>query len=398
MEKAKSSGSCGRAAARHHQFITLARNGFPHAEREDYTSCTVLAATHSCALVYGRTIGHSFPEQFMRSLLILSILVLAITPLIADEDSPKPKSKLDRKSLDRYTIPADADVEGLLKYMRDLSAFEPTTPEEALLHHRKARIAILDAANKILKVETDKRSEAYVLAKTIQLGADLRGLIVATSQERRDYVAEVVKLLKSNQPGKQQLNLALKTSDLLESVDPAVAIESYEAFGPVLAASKNKELAENGRMMAGAARRLALPGKVLKLNAKTVDGEDFDLASLKGKVVLLDFWATWCAPCLAEMPNMRKLHAQHKAKGFEIVGLSVDDDRPALEEFLEAKKLPWIILHDAENDGEHPILSEYGIMTYPTMILIGRDGKVLDVTARGDNLAELLEKQFEQKP
>jgi thiol-disulfide isomerase/thioredoxin len=147
--------------------------------------------------------------------------------------------------------------------------------------------------------------------------------------------------------------------------------------------------------MAGAVQRLKLPGQAMQLKGKMVDGSPFDLAGLKGKVVLVDYWATWCGPCIAEMPTLRKLHEKYKTQGFEIVGVSIDEDRPALEEFLASRKLPWIVVHDAENDGQHPSVEKYGILATPTKILIGKDGKVVDVAVTISRLEDLLKEHVQ---
>lgn len=330
-------------------------------------------------------------------LLIGNLLVLTLfiaTFSFAQEESPEPAAA--RQKADRYTAP-DTDVAGLMKYIEEIRSFEPESAEQALLHHRKARIAIHDAARKILKLETDKSSKAYLLAKTIELGAEMRGLIAADADERRAYIEQIGELLSAGPPGRQQLDLVLRTGDLLESLDPSMAIEFYKRVGPVFTGQADRNLASHGRMMEGAVRRLELPGQEIELKGQTVEGKVFDVADLKGKVVLVEFWSTTCAPCVADMPHLRKLREKYAAQGFEIVGVSLDDDRPALEEFLASRKLPWIIVHDQENAGQHPAVLRYGVFATPTLILVGKDGKVLDVTARGRALDDLLAEQFGEK-
>jgi thiol-disulfide isomerase/thioredoxin len=336
---------------------------------------------------------------------VLSTSLVASTLLWADEPSPaapspdKTETKTDeigKEALARYTVP-DTDVEGLVKYIEELRTFQPGTAEEALLHRRKAAPAIREAAEKILKQEKDTKSEAYRTAKSITLGSEVRSLITATEDERRDFVKQVTDLLKSGEPTRQQAQLAMQTASMLEGVDPKLASESYKTFGAILEKASDKQLARNGQRMAGAARRMQLPGHAMELQGKTVAGDPINLADLKGKVVLVDFWATWCGPCLAEIPNMKKLYEKYHDQGFEIVGVSLDQDREALEEFLAAKKLPWTIVHDPENEGQHPAATYYGVFGIPTMILVGRDGKVIDTHARGENLEKLLEKQFDEE-
>jgi len=329
--------------------------------------------------------------------------IVLIGSLRADEakkDDPKKPSKpvaekpaADKSAADRYKVPEDADVETLLKFAKDIQNFQPSTVSEVRVHQQKARVAIADAARAILKKEKDTKSEAYLFAKTTELGAETRSLIAANEEERKEFRDQVLSLLENPHAGRQQLSLAMSVASFLEQKDEPLAIDSYKKFGAALEKSSDPKLAEYAGMLTGSARRLELPGHNLKLSAKRVDGKKFDISELKGKVVLVDFWATWCGPCIGEIPNMKKMYEQYHDHGFEIVGLSIDEDRQALDDFLTERKLPWIILHD-EAGWKSSVVSEYGIAGIPTMFLVGKDGKVLDIHARGERLRELLEKQF----
>ncbi len=139
-------------------------------------------------------------------------------------------------------------------------------------------------------------------------------------------------------------------------------------------------------------RRLELPGKTMLLDGFGLDGTPFDQNLLKDKVVLVQFWGTWCQWCMREMPLLIDLYEKYRSEGFEIVGINTavqGDERPeAVMQFINTttfgpgkKKMAWPMIHEglsAANKIE-PISRHYNISELPVLVLIGRNGKVLSV-------------------
>jgi len=109
-----------------------------------------------------------------------------------------------------------------------------------------------------------------------------------------------------------------------------------------------------------------------ELSARTLDGRRIDAADMAGRVVVVNFWATWCPPCRLELPALRDLHREHAGEGLLVLGLSIDDGKAAVERFLERRELDLPV---AMADAGHR-RAFGGVEAVPTTILIGRDGRV----------------------
>lgn len=124
------------------------------------------------------------------------------------------------------------------------------------------------------------------------------------------------------------------------------------------------------------------------------DGNPVTLSDYRGKYVLIDFWASWCQPCMMELPNVIEQYNAFKDKGFEIVGVSLDRDREAWVSTLEAKNMNWPNGWDNVNDEMGKVANEYGVTGIPHTVLIDKEGKIIEKNLRGPalkaKLAELM--------
>jgi len=210
---------------------------------------------------------------------------------------------------------------------------------------------------------------------------------------RAEYLAELTKDFQEKGAGlgPKDLQTAFAAASNLEGVDAALAAKTYEELGKMLAKSSNRKVTAGAEKLLGCSRRLKLLGNDMHIAGTKIDGKPIDWKAYRGKVVLVDFWATWCGPCRAEFPNMKRNHDAYKERGFEILAISIDDDRDELEAFLKSAKLPWECLHE-KVIGDQPLAIHYGVLFIPLAILVDRDGKVVSMNARGAELDRLLEK------
>jgi thiol-disulfide isomerase/thioredoxin len=368
----------------------------------------------------------------------------------ADDPAAKAPAKENSKAAaaeeDLFAVPEGTDAETLQAYMQKLAKSRPAklTPESIRDHFKKMdgaaqeifsretdepttmmaielRLALLnqlsqfqdpdaDASRKAL-IETllkDKRPEIQKRGTVYAMAQRIAELGTVGDEERRALIQDVAAYMGKGELSQEQMQLGMLTARNLEELgDYSLAAVANNEFANVLAnrnTENNEQLKDIVEMLRGTARRLDLPGKAMEVKGKTHDGKDFDVAQYKGKVVLVDFWATWCGPCMQEMPHVQELYDEYHNKGFEVVGVSLDRDRKDLTQFLEESKVPWIQLFpegDETPAPNHPLAMMYGVNAIPTAILMDREGLVVSLNARGDELTQQLEKLIgprEKKP
>jgi thiol-disulfide isomerase/thioredoxin len=157
-----------------------------------------------------------------------------------------------------------------------------------------------------------------------------------------------------------------------------------EAHLEKLSHSENSGVAKQAQ---GMMRLRSLRKIPVQLKFTAIDGREVDLASMRGKVVLIDFWATWCGPCIGEMPNVKKVYEKYHDKGFEVVGIALDkpSDLGKLEEEIERLELPWPQFLDAENR-RNKFADDLGIIAIPAPLLFDQQGLLVSEKARGKRL------------
>ncbi len=148
-------------------------------------------------------------------------------------------------------------------------------------------------------------------------------------------------------------------------------------------------MVQQTQMMVARAEATKVGNEAPELILPTPDNKELALSSLRGKVVLIDFWASWCGPCRKEMPNVKLVYQKYKDKGFEIYGVSLDKDRNAWLEAIEKDGLKWPQVSDLKF-WQSEAAQTYAVQSIPHTVLIGKDGKILASGLRGAELESKL--------
>jgi thiol-disulfide isomerase/thioredoxin len=354
-----------------------------------------------------------------------------------DDDAKKDVVKKDAPAEDPFAVPEGSNQE-LLKYVEKLQQLQPPPGDQEATQAfiKKLLGAMLKAADKVLAAKpTEKEAETACNiklgalsmmdrlgdkdagAKIEALPAELEKLGLASlaakvksmllqrnlmqaaqgnkPEEFKRLLEEFKKDVAGRKVGPRDVNMLVNVCLAAERMDPKIAVATYADFGKILAASDIKSVAGLGAKLAGAGKRIDLVGKEFQVEGVTVDGKPLDWGRFKDKVVLVNFWATWCGPCLKEIPELLKAYDGYHKKGFDVVAVSVDHEREKLDEFLQENKFPWAIVVDQaavkDKDGlDKSMGTRWGVLAIPELILVGKDGKVVARGTGGLDLAKEL--------
>jgi len=139
----------------------------------------------------------------------------------------------------------------------------------------------------------------------------------------------------------------------------------------------------------------ATVGQSFEAAGTLVGGEKLEWAAYRDKVVLVTYWATWCKPCVAEIPEIKKTYDALHDRGFDVLAVSLDDDQGTLERFLITQEVPWQVVCGAtveESGSQHPLARKYGVESIPKSFLLDRQGNIAAIDPHGAEFLKLAEK------
>jgi peroxiredoxin len=292
-------------------------------------------------------------------LFILSVVALATTALFAEPAPASPAPSAPARPAAVGSAEPGDNVQPLTGPQADL---------QQLVEDISAKLRAGQITPESLAPEL-KRFDALLAKYADQKTDDVASILVSKAmlhlQVFRDYAAGA-DLLRKVQADFPTTEVAAHCGEILEKLEPMLA--SAKISAALHPSAEFPPFKETG-----------------------LDGQPLSLADYRGKVVLVDFWATWCGPCVRELPNVLAAYEKFHGKGFEIVGISLDKDRTKLDAFIQDNKMTWRQYFDGLGWG-NKLAKAYGVNSIPATYLLDREGKIIAKDLRGEELEQELAK------
>ncbi|MDB5340485.1 MAG: Redoxin domain protein [Planctomycetaceae bacterium] len=261
------------------------------------------------------------------------------------------------------------------------------------LGDKKAIQQRLDLAQ---KYRADPRKAFAKISKEQRLYANLQQFDKLNAKEQEDLLADSLDFIKSCDFDEQLLKRIYTIGSVFErSKTPGLSSRVYEQIAGLMSQSEQSEVSKLSKQFQRMAKRMRLVGQPFEMEGQLVSQKPIDWASYRGKIVLVYFWATSSVSSVTDLPNLKSLYQGYSSKGFDIIGVSKDTNKTALDNFLAKNQIAWSNLFNftdefAEEGAQQPVVEKYGIMATPYRILVGKDGKVIKLDPSNEELRETL--------
>lgn len=324
-------------------------------------------------------------RAFAKALFLSSLMAVPVS--YAQEAATKPDTFPD------LTVPQNASAAELQKFLNSAKKARPKNGQQ----YQAMQVAIRSAARLLLSKLSDKNSSAYQQAELDEISAAVSLMTFAGEDTKQKTVEKVHNLLKSKELlSESDVQMGIMAAAMLEmQPNKKPARDTYELLNELLKSDEREAMQSLRLNLQASIRKLNLLGSKFDLNARALDGRKINVDDYAGKFVVVDFFATWCKPCLIELPKLKEHYKKYQSRGLEVIGISVDHDRKQLDKFLDNTEVPWPVIHDDEPDPLKTLQMQFGVAQLPTVLLLNKEGTVVSLEARGSELNRLLQKLFE---
>ena len=253
--------------------------------------------------------------------------------------------------------------------------------------------ALTDLNDKVAELTEDEEilAQAKFALLTAEYTASLQDPKANFGKIQADWITSLEDFVKSydgtRPAGEAMLQLAVSQEFAGEDED------ADKWYRLIVRKYPETEMSEKA---AGATRRLSSVGQPLELRGKGLDGRPFDLGSLRGRVVLVHYWASWCEPCKEDMQKLREVLAKNARKKFAVVGVNLDDQPQAAIEYIRSGRIKWPQVHD-QGGLESRLAKQMGVFTLPLMILVDADGNVVNRSITVEELDAEISKRLPKR-
>ena len=319
------------------------------------------------------------------------LLTLLTCPPASGQDEPTANTQPD--AFPDLRVPKNAGTEELRKFVLSAKQARPSNGQQ----YKAMQTAIRDASKILLTKLSDKNSMAYQQAELDEISASVSLMTFAGEDAKQKTVEQVHSLLKGKDAlSESDVQMGIMAAAMLEmQPNKKPARDTYLLLDELLKDDEREAMQSLRLNLQASIRKLNMLGNKLELEARSLDGKQIRVDDYAGKFVVVDFFATWCKPCLVEMPRLKEHYRKYKSRGLEVIGISVDHDRKQLDKFLADANLPWPVIHDDESDPLKTLQMKFGVAQLPTVLLLNKEGTVVSLEARGSELNRLLQKLFE---
>ncbi len=320
----------------------------------------------------------------------------AVAPLSASQapSTQASNAKAPEHSFPDLSIPPNADEKTLDEIVTRAKSARPHTPQE----YQAMQTALRDASKQLMSLLKGKEHvPRYQQAELDAISGAVALMTYFGEDAKKKTLEQVHAFLKARKklsmPDIQTGMLAAAMLELQPDKQPAH--DTYKLLDELLEKDEREEMQSLRLNLQAAIRRLGLLGNKFELDIESLDGSRVKIDDLAGKYVVVDFFATWCEPCLAEVPRIQKHYAKYKDKGLAVIGISLDENTKSLKAYLERAQLPWPVIHDDAADELDRLQMKFGISQLPTVLLLNKEGTVVSLEARGAELDRLVQMLFE---